>query len=248
MDMKLKDRFLELWKKYFGGAGLPLAFWYSEDAEGTEKINLPKGHRCLLEDLAPVRQGRSLRFDEYTVGCPGGKRYLGFSDVVMPNFEYFLSCGIPGKLEGERYKKTPALVKEFDRQQQSFEAPEQYIVFKRWDMIGWGDQPAAVVFFAPPDVLSGLFTLANFAEAELDGVYCPFCAGCGSIVKYPFLENAEDRPRAVLGMFDVSARPFVPKTELTFSVPMKKFVPMVEDMEESFLTTNSWKAIQRRIG
>jgi len=31
----------------------------------------------------------------------------------MPHFEYFLSCGIPGKLEGERYKKSPELVKEF---------------------------------------------------------------------------------------------------------------------------------------
>ncbi len=248
MDMALKERFLDLWKKYFGGAQLPLAFWYSEDAEGTEKINLPKGHRCFLADLAPVRQGKSLRFDEYTVGCPGGKRFLGFTNVVMPNFEYFLSCGIPGKLEGERYKKTPALVKEFDRQQQSFEAPEQYIVFKRWDMLGWADQPAAVVFFAPPDVLSGLFTLANFAESDANGVIAPFCAGCGSIVKHPFLENAEDRPRAVLGMFDVSARPFVPKTELTFSVPMKKFAGMIADMDESFLTTNSWKAIQRRIG
>lgn len=33
----------------------------------------------------------------------------------MPNFEYFLSCGIPGKLEGERYKKTPELVRSWRR-------------------------------------------------------------------------------------------------------------------------------------
>jgi hypothetical protein len=248
MDMQLKDRFLELWRKYFGNAELPLAFWYADDPQGTEKVSLPKGHRCFLENLAAVRQGKSLRFDEYTVGCAGGKRYLGFTETVMPNFEYFLSCGIPGKLEGERYKKTPELVKEFDKHQEQFNAPEQYIVFKRFDMLGWGDQPAAVVFLAPPDVLSGLFTLANFAESEPNGVYCPFCAGCGAIVKYPFLENIADRPRAVLGMFDISARPFIPKTELSFSVPMQKFAAMVGDMEESFLTTNSWKMMQRRIG
>jgi hypothetical protein len=249
MDSALKERFIERWKKYFGEAAeLPLAFWYSEEAEGTEKIHLPKGHRCFLSELAPVRQGKSLRFDEYTVGCAGGKKYLGLSDVKVPNFEHFLSCGIPGKVEGERYKKTPELVKEFDKRQQPYTATEQYIVFKRFDMLGWADNPVAVVFFAPPDVLSGLFTLANFAEAEPDGVFCPFCAGCGSIVKYPALENEAERPRAVLGMFDVSARPFLGKTELSFSVPIKKFASMVDDMDESFLTTNSWKAIQRRIG
>lgn len=247
MDMVLRDRFLELWKKYFEGAELPLAFMYADDPQDTEKVNLPKEHRCFLGELAPVRQGKSLRFDEYTIGCAGGKRYLGFTQDAPPNFEHFLSCGIPGKVEGERYKKTPELVKEFDRQQQAFEAPEQYIVFKRFDKLGWSDQPSAIVFLAPPDVLSGLFTLANFAEAEPNGVFCPFCAGCGAVVKHPYLENANERPRAVLGMFDVSARPYVGKTELSFSVPMRKFASMVADMEESFLTTKSWSIVQRRI-
>jgi hypothetical protein len=30
---------------------------------------------------------------------------------------------------------------------------------------------------------------------------------CGSIIQYPYLENKSDRPRAVIGMFDVSASP-----------------------------------------
>ena len=247
MDMTLKDRFSSLWKKYFPEAEMPIAFWYSDEAEGTEKVHVPKEHRCFLSDLAAVRQGKSLRFDEYTVGCEGGKRYLGFSDKLKPNFEHFLSCGIPGKLEGERYKKTPELVKEFLQQDQQFQAPEQYIVFKRFDQLGWGDQPVAMIFIASPDILSGLFTLANYSEGEANGVFCPFCAGCGSIVKYPLLENTAERPRAVLGMFDVTARPFVGRHDLSFAVPMRKFASMVEDMEESFLTTKSWSIVQRRI-
>ena len=247
MDMSLKDRFSSLWKKYFPEAELPIAFWYSEDAEGTDKVNIPKEHRCFLADLALVRQGKSLRFDEYTIGCPGGKKYLGFTDKVAPDFEHFLSCGIPGKLEGERYKKSPELVKEFLKHEQQHLASEQYIVFKRFDQLGWGDQPSAMIFIAPPDVIAGLFTLANFSEADPNGVYCPFCAGCGAIVKYPLLENTAERPRAVLGMFDISARPFVARTELSFAVPMSKFASMVEDMEQSFLTTKAWSIVQRRI-
>jgi len=247
MDMTLKDRFSSLWRKYFPEAELPIAFWYSEDAEGTEKVSVPKDHRCFLFDLAAVRHGKSLRFDEYTVGCAGGRRYLGLSDKLTPDFEHFLSCGIPGKIEGERYKKTPELVKEFLSQDQQFQAPEQYIVFKRFDLLGWADQPVAIIFIASPDILSGLFTLANFSEADPNGVFCPFSAGCGAIVKHPLLENNAERPRAVLGMFDVTARPFVGRNDLSFAVPMRKFASMVEDMEQSFLTTKSWSIVQRRI-
>jgi hypothetical protein len=34
------------------------------------------------------------------------------------------------------------------------------IVFKRWDTLDEADSPEVVIFFAPPDVISGLFTLA----------------------------------------------------------------------------------------
>ena len=84
----------------------------------------------------------------------------------MPNFEYFLSRGIPGTLEGEWYKKSPELVKEFEKRKPKFTAPTRNIVFKRWDRLGEKDDPAVIIFFAPTDVLSGLFTLANFDEAD----------------------------------------------------------------------------------
>lgn len=248
METRRKEDFLKRWRKYFGRAELPIACWYTADEGAADRAIPPKDHRCFLADLKKIRQGRSLRFDLETVGCSGGKRYLGFTESVRPNFEYFLSCGIPGTLEGERYKKTPELVKEFDRRSPRFTAQARYIVFKRWDRLGEKDDPEVVIFFAPPDVLSGLFTLANFDEADLNGVYCPFCAGCGAIVKYPFLEKDAPRPRAVLGMFDVSARPFVPGSTLSFAVPMNKFAAMVADMDESFLTTKSWKAVRGRIG
>ncbi len=248
MDMRLKEDFLVRWKKYFGGAELPIVFYYSSDEGAADGVTPPKGHRCFLADLAKIRQGKSLRFDLTAVGCYGGKRYLGFTKDVMPNFEYFLSCGIPGALEGERYKKSPELVREYEKRSTEFTAPARFIVVKRWDMLQESDDPSVVIFFAPPDVLSGLFTLANFDEADINAVYCPFCAGCGSIVKYPFIEKDSPRPRAVLGMFDVSARPFVPAPTLSFAAPMNKFTAMVDNMDESFLITNSWKAVRKRIG
>jgi hypothetical protein len=128
-----------------------------------------------------------------------------------------------------------------------FKAPSEFIVFKRWDMLEDSDNPEVAIFFSPPDVLSGLFTLANFDEVEPNRVFAPFAAGCGSIVHYPYLEKDSDRPRGVLGMFDVSARPCVPLEVLTFSIPMNKFISMTENMEESFLITPSWSKVNKRI-
>ncbi len=247
MDMELKDRFISLWKKYFNNAELPIAFYYTESEERAELAAPGSVPRCVIGAISGVRKGRSLCFNADSIGCFGGKRYLGFSEKLMPDFEYFLSCGIPGKLEGERYKKSPELVRELIKNSPGFKAPAGFIVFKRWDKLEASDDPDVMIFFAKPDVLSGIFTLANFDQADPNGVFTPMGAGCNSIVQQPYIEKDSSRPRGVIGMFDISARPFVGRDELTFSVPMKKFVSMVENMDESFLTTDSWKAVQKRI-
>jgi uncharacterized protein (DUF169 family) len=247
MDLDLKDRFLDLWGKYFDSSELPITFFYTDDVGGAELVPAPSAHQCLIGALAKVRKGFDQYFEKDSIGCAGGKRYVGFSKEIMPDFEYFLSCGIPNSLEGERYKKTPELVKESMKYIPRYEAPARFIVFKRWERLERSDNPAVVVFFAKPDVLSGLFTLVNFDEAEPNGVVAPFCAGCGSIVQYPYIENRSKRPRAVIGMFDISARPHVQRDVLTMAIPMKKFIPMLNNMEESFLITESWRLVQKRL-
>ncbi|MDQ7822302.1 MAG: DUF169 domain-containing protein [Candidatus Eremiobacteraeota bacterium] len=248
MNKELHEKFVSLWDRYFHGAELPIAFFYTDNPKKGELARSAKGHRCMIGDLALVRKGKSLLFNADNLTCPGGKRYLGYSQVLAPKFEYFLSCGIPGELEGERYKKSPEIVKEFIKHVPTFEAPGKYIAFVRWDHLADEDEPEAVIFFAGPDVLSGLFTLANFDAASLEGhVGTPFGSGCMSIVHYPLLEKKKDEPRAILGMFDPSARPSVPDWSITFTVPPKRFRTMVLNMEESFLTTPSWNLVSRRI-
>ncbi len=247
MDAKRKEEFVRLWGKYFPGVELPITFYYVGELPPVDLVMPTTGHRCIFADLVKVRTGQSLCFDAQAIGCFGGKRYTGFSDKLAPNFEYFLSCGIPGKLEGERYKESPEIVKELMGKAPKFKAPGKFIVFKRWDKLEESDQPEVVIFFARPDVLSGLFTLAGFDMADPNGVFTPFSAGCGSIIQYPYLERSADTPRAVIGMFDVSARPFIPEDMLSFAVPMSKFDRMIDNMNESFLITESWSKIQKRI-
>jgi uncharacterized protein (DUF169 family) len=247
MDVQLREAFSNRWRRYFQEADLPITYYYSNDVTREELEDSRSEARCLICNLNRVRDGHTFVYDAKTPGCPGGKRYSGFSHTLRPNFEYFLSCGIPGEMEGERYKKTPELVKEFLKTHPPFEAPAKYLVFKRWDKLSQTDEPLAVVFFATADVLSGLFTLANFDSADPHGVIAPFGAGCSSIVNYPLTESQSDNPKCVLGMFDVSARPCVPDQTLTFTVPMKRFGEMVLNMDESFLTTQSWADVKSRI-
>ena len=160
-----------------------------------------------------VRDGESLAFSSEALKCGGAKRYLGFTDKMRPNFEYFLSCGIENEMEGERYIRTPEMVKELMKNQKKPDIHGKYIVFKRWDKLDQYDNPDVVIFFATPDIL----------------------------------EKDSQRPRAVIGMFDVKARPCVPAGVLTFSVPMIKFTKMISYMDERFLITDSWKEVQKCI-
>jgi len=248
MDMKIKEEFLDRWEKYFGKAELPIIFYYGDDRGAAEKMKKSERWSCLVCELARVRKGASLSYGAEALGCGGAKRYLGYSAEAMPNFDYFLSCGIPGELEGERYIRTPEMVREIRKSQERLPVEGKNIVFKRWDKLVETDEPDAVIFFATPDVLSGLFTLANFDQTEPNGTFTPFGAGCGSIIYYPYLEKDSARPRAVIGMFDPSARPCVPANVLTFSVPMSRFVRMIGHMDESFLITDTWKKVRKRIG
>lgn len=246
MDIKDRDNFMLQWEKYFGEAELPLTFYYT-DSDGPGLVQPGSVNHCIIGALHKARRGRAMRFNAESMGCPGGKRYAGFTTRIMPDFKYFLSCGIPGKLEGERYKKSPELVKEAMEHQKPFHAPCKYILFKRWDLLDEVDEPQVVIFFAGPDVLAGLFTLANFDESDPNGVISPFGSGCSSIIYHPFQQILSRQPRAVIGMFDISARPFVDKCELSFALPMKKFMTMLANMDESFLITKSWKKVKKRL-
>ena len=247
MDFKFKQQFSERWTRYFPGAEWPVAFYYTDSELPAAEFAFPPANRCLIGALGPVRAGQTLCLSSATPGCAGGKRSIGFSKKLGPRFEYFLSCGIPGELEGERYKKSPELVRAQFQGRPPFEAPGKYLLFKRWDMLVVEDQPIALIFFATPDVLSGLFTLANYDEADQNAVIAPMGSGCAAIIQYPLQESQSAHPRAVLGMFDVSARPHVPAGMLTFSVPWLKFTQMVANMDESFLITKSWATVRARI-
>ena len=248
--VKLNPFSVDLWRKCRETLGLkesPLGAYYTNDKpEGfTPK---PGIQTCMIGYLKRARQdGETVYFDKEHFGCPGGAYYMGFVGSPRPNLEYFLSCGIPGQMEGERYVKTPELAREFIVKRKPSPASAAYCVFKPVEKFRKEEKPRVVIFFSPPDTLSGLFTLTNYALERVDGVYAPFGSGCSTILAYPLKEAAKEQPQAILGMFDVSARPMVEKNILTLAMPYTVFLKLLENVSGSFLETESWKKVYERM-
>ncbi len=225
----------------------PLEVYYTNDKP--EGITPQKGiSGCIIGLLKKARKdGKVVYFDKTHFGCPGGGYYLGFLEKPRPDIEYFLSCGIPGKLEGERYIKTPELAREYFKKMKPRRAPADYCIFRPYGHFQDDIQPEVIIFFGTPDILSGLFTLTNFALERTDAIYTPFGSGCGTLLTYPLMEAEKAEPRAVLGMFDVSARPMVEKDVLTLAMPYSLFLKLLGNVSGSFLETESWKKVLQRI-
>jgi len=146
MDKPFQELFISRWEEYYPNTELPICYYYTDQVREEDIDDSEHEDRCLIGNLNRVGEGHPLVYDAQSPGCPGGKRYTGFSQKLRPNFEYFLSCGIPGKMEGERYKKSPELVREYLKNHPPFEAPGRYLVFKRWDKLGEDEEPLAVIF------------------------------------------------------------------------------------------------------
>ena len=249
MDTTLRDRFTALWQKYFPGADLPLTLEIREGPGSAKKVPPPAGHRCFICQLAMARNGTPLAFDGSSITCRGGLMYTGFSAERPPGFRFFLSSGKEGVVEGERYKQTPEIVDAWEKLIPPFSSDGKQLVFKRLDRLTEGDNPEVVIFYARAEVMSGLFTLANFDRSDPNGVICPMGAGCAYIVYYPWLEQQkpEADQKVILGMFDPSARKCVPLDVMTMAFPMKRFKNVVGFMEESFLITGTWETVKKKI-
>jgi hypothetical protein len=247
MDTAMRDRFVTLWEQFCPGAELPVTFEIGDVSPMGERAKITGNWQCLICDLARVRKGITLVLDRSSVTCAGGLYFLGYDPNRSENFRYFLSAGKPGVVEGERYKRTPEIVDQWSANHDVLPAEGKCYTFKRWDKMTPVDNPEGVIFFARPEILSALFTLANFDQADPNGVICPMGSGCSTIIHYPRLEQQSEHPRAVLGMFDPSARPCVPVDVLTFAIPMRKFKMMIGYMEQSFLITKAWGKVQGKI-
>lgn len=220
---------------YGEAAPLPIAFWYGDVAVNTES-RVP---RCMIGAIRKVCEGNPLTLTAENVLCGGGGLYTAFRPMEE-RVPLFVS-------ETEHYKQSPEQVRTYVESLEIELSKKPYLNFVSVDELDSWEGVEAVVFFATPDILSGLCTWAFYDNDAEDAITTKFASGCAAIVTFATVENRKGGRRCFLGMFDPSARPLVPKNELSFVIPMSRFREMLRTMPDSALYQKAFSVVKRRI-
>lgn len=235
---------------------------------------------CVMWLFAKVaKEGKTAVFSRETTTCAGGAMGIGFGRPLAQHaarteegFCSFLSNGIEGAAnreayeaiiaqsfdahhrkmltEGERFLKSPAVVRKFLKNLPVYDAKDRYIVMKPVHEVEDGEEVKSVVFVANADQIAALSTLANYGTANVrDGIIvAAAAAGCQAMGVCTYAEGESSAPRAVVGLTDLSARQAVRTTlgkdVLTFSVPFALYREMEQNVSGSFLELDLWKGLR----
>ncbi len=253
----------------------PVALMWSDQRPDGAMQFTPGRWGCVMWLLAAAAKGRTAVADRETFGCLGGGVGLGFGNRYQdwPGgeecFARFLSSGAgdsdearaavePARsslraeafdnlLHGERYVKSPELVRKFVDALPITEIPTRFVVFKPLATLDPGEAPEIVIFLVDPDRLSALVVLANYGRETNDNVVIPFAAGCQTVGLLAYREASATPPRAVVGLTDLSARLYVAQQLghdlLSFAAPWRLYAEMEANVAGSFLERPTWSKL-----
>ncbi len=237
-------------EKAFGPKpGVPI----SRKLEDEGQINMQevfKTFSCVMGNVWLARKKHCAAFispEEY--GCLGGVFYCSMMKPNLRFIEHYVTTGFSGTpIHGERYLPSPESMRTFLAKVDPREAPAKYCIFKPLSLFTDNEEPEFVIFFARPEVLSGLFTHTVFTTGDTECVASPFGAGCTNMIAWPLYYKEQGIEKAVIGGFDPSARKFMKTDELTFTVPWSLFNKMLENLPDSmFKVDGAWCEVLKKV-
>ena len=203
---------------------------------------------CVMGNIWRARKKKTAAFfSAEQFGCPGGAFWLGFLKPQTEAIIHYVSTGVPDRMKGEFYCDSPDELRRIFEYVDPRPAPKAFCVVKPLTRFTGDEEPELVAFFVRPESLSGLHQLAAFVTNDPEVVTSPWGAACGNLVVWPLKYKMQGKNKAVLGGWDPSARKFLKTDELTLSVPYEMFSSMLERFEGSFLKTDTWEIVQKKI-
>ena len=255
----------------------PVAITFADDKPACAAQFSEGKWGCLMWLLAGAIRGKTAAVDERSFGCLGGGTGLGFGNQYeawpggIECFYHFLSTGNEARgavgdelaaqvqpslrrqsfehfVHGERYLKSPEVTARFVEQLPMTRIPARYVLLRPLAEVDPAvEQPNSVLFLVDPDRLSALVVLANYEGPSNENVIIPWAAGCQSFGIFTYREASAERPRAVVGMIDISARKYMNRQFgrdlLTLSIPWQMFLTMEGNVEGSFLAREQWQEL-----
>lgn len=226
----------------------PVGFFYTDKKPDNSIGFKNKGGGCIMPLIFTCAKGKTAAFNEGSTGYPCSAFYLGYKDWIFPGIEKFLSNGpFPGR-ECERIVKTAGLAENYVKSLRPAEKEKGWAVFKPLEEFSGEEKPEVVIFFANADQLSALTYLLYFdAPEEDDRIVGRFASACAAVTTVPLKYARTNQKKAVWGLHDISVRPKLPKDLMTLTFPFELLAEMWINIEESFLTSERWNKVAKRI-
>ena len=229
--------------------GIPI----SREMEDQGQVDMQavfKTFSCVMGNIWKARKKHCAAYvssEEY--GCLGGVFYCSMMKPNLRFIENYISTGFEGTpIQGTRLMPSPEAMRRFLEKVNPRKAPAKYCIFKPLSLFSNEEEPEFVIFFARPEVLTGLFIQTTFTTGEVDSVAVPFGAACTNIIAWPLFYKEQGLEKAVLGGFDPSARKFMKTDELTFTVPWPLYQKMLKALPESmFNVSKDWPMVRKKV-
>lgn len=207
------------------------------------------GNGCIAPLIFSAAKGKTVAIDKDSTGYACSAFYLGFAEWIFNGIEFFLSHSpVPIGRECERFVESPALAKEFVKSYVPLERIEKTYIFKPVPAFEEQEKPEIVLFFANADQLSALVFLIQHANPlDYDRVKTGFASACQAMITIPLQYARKGENKAFWGLHDISVRTSLPKDIMTLAMPYALFEEICNHAPKSFLITEKWKQIQRRM-
>jgi hypothetical protein len=225
----------------------PCGIIFSDEKPANALELKKKGNGCIVPLILKASTGVPLVVSESSTGWPCSAFYLGFHDTIFEGIEYFLSNKDDFFRPCEKFIQNPALAKAFVDNVHPVKPEKRYMVIKPLRDFLLDEEPESVLFFVNADQLSALVFLSHFdAPGSMDRVLSPFASACMALVTLPLKLARGGEQKAVMGMFDISARTRMPQDLLSLSMPYSFLKKLAASLPDSFISTESWKTVKAR--